>query len=103
MGTVFNYNNLNYILIAWIIKNKTVQMYNEFLTANIFIPLGMSNSEHDNGQNILIQKAYNYMRDYGKLVRNTYTNNLYIIGAVVLVQHLMILVQITAKHSSERL
>jgi CubicO group peptidase (beta-lactamase class C family) len=84
-GTVFNYNNSNYNLLAWIIENISGQTYNEFLTTNIFIPLGMSNSEYDNGQNILIQKAYNYMRDYGKLVRIPYTNNLFSIGAGALV------------------
>ena len=62
-GTVFNYNNSNYNLLAWIIENISGQTYNEFLTANIFIPLGMSNTEYDNGQNILKQKAYNYMHE----------------------------------------
>lgn len=84
-GTVFNYNNSNYNLLAWIIENISGLTYNEFLTANIFIPLGMSNSEYDNGQNIIIQKACNYMRDYGKLVRVPYTNNLFSIGAGALV------------------
>ena len=86
-GTVFNYNNSNYNLLAWIIENISGQKYNEFLTANIFIPLGMSNTEYDNGQNILIQKANNYMRDYGKFVRIPYTNNLFSIGAGALVSN----------------
>jgi len=84
-GTVFHYNNSNYNLLAWIIENISGQSYNDFLTANIFIPLGMSNSEYDDGQNILKQKASNYMYDYGKLVRIPYTNNLFSIGAGALV------------------
>lgn len=80
-GTVFNYNNSNYNLLAWIIENIAGQTYNEFLKTNVFMPLGMCNSEYDNGQSILMQKAYNYVRDYGKLVRAPYTNNLFSIGA----------------------
>lgn len=84
-GTVFNYNNSNYNLLAWIIENISGQTFNEFLTANIFIPLGMKNSEYDNGQNIIKNKANNYTRDYGKLVRVPYSNNLFHIGAGALV------------------
>lgn len=84
-GTVYNYNNSNYNLLAWIIENISGQTYNDFLTTNIFVPLGMSNSEYDNGQNILMNKASNYMRDYGKFVRIPYTNNLFSIGAGSLV------------------
>ena len=39
----------------------------------------------DDGQNIIPNKASNYMHDYGKLVRVSYTNNLYSIGAGALV------------------
>lgn len=84
-GAVYNYNNSNYNLLAWIIENVSGQTYNEFLTNSIFNPLGMCNSEYDNGQTILIHKASNYTRDYGELVKIPYTNNLYSIGAGALV------------------
>ena len=84
-GTVFNYNNSNYNLLAWIIEKISGQTFNEFLTTNIFIPLEMRNSEYDNGQNIIMHKANNYIRDYGKLVRTPYSNNLFHIGAGALV------------------
>ncbi len=45
----------------------------------------MNNTVFDNGQDIIPNKAGNYMHDYGVLVRVPYTNNLYRIGAGALV------------------
>lgn len=81
----FNYNNSNYTLLAWIIEYVSSQTYNEFLITNIFSQLGMNNSTYDNGQDIILNKANNYMRDYGILVKAPYTNNLFSIGAGSLV------------------
>lgn len=84
-GEEFDYNNSNYNLLAWIIEYVSGQTYNEFLQENIFSRIGMNNTVFDNGQNIIPNKASNYMRDYGILVRVPYTNNLYSIGAGALV------------------
>lgn len=84
-GEEFEYNNSNYNLLAWIIEHVSGQTYSEFLQENIFSKIGMNNTMFDNGQNIIPNKANNYMRDYGKLVRVPYTNNLYSIGAGALV------------------
>lgn len=84
-GEEFDYNNSNYNLLAWIIEHVSGQTYNEFLKEHIFSKLGMSNTVFDNGQDIIPNKAGNYMRDYGVLVRVPYTNNLYSIGAGALV------------------
>lgn len=84
-GKEFNYNNSNYTLLAWIIEYVSEQTYNEFLISNIFSVLGMNNSTYDNGQDIILNKANNYMRDYGVLVKVPYTNNLFSIGAGSLV------------------
>ncbi len=84
-GEEFCYNNSNYNLLAWVIENISGQTYNEFLTENIFSKLGMDSSTFDNGQAILQNKACNYMRDYGILVKVPYTNNLYGMGAGALV------------------
>ncbi len=84
-GEEFSYNNSNYSLLAWIIENVSGQAYNEFLVENIFSKLGMDDSIYDNGQDIILNKANNYMRDYGVLVRVPYTNNLFSIGAGALV------------------
>lgn len=84
-GEEFDYNNSNYNVLAWIIEHVSGQTYNEFLQENIFSKTGMNNTVFDNGQNIIKNKASNYMHDYGKLVRVPYTNNLYSIGAGALV------------------
>ena len=83
--TYFEYNNTNYTLLAWIIENVSGQTYSDFLTSNIFSPLGMNSSTYDNGQDIIMNKASNYMHDYGILVKVPYTNNLFGIGAGSLV------------------
>lgn len=80
-GESFNYNNSNYNLLVWIIENTTEQPYAEFLRENIFLPLGMENTEFDDGVVVLANKAQNYMHDYGKLVRVPYVNNLFLTGA----------------------
>lgn len=84
-GKVFNYNNSNYNLLAWIIENTAKQSYADFLRESIFLPLGMENTEFDNGVAVLANKANNYMHDYGKLVRVPYVNNLFLMGAGALV------------------
>lgn len=84
-GKEFDYNNSNYNLLAWIIEYVSGQTYNEFLEEHIFSKLGMHNTVFDNGQDILPNKASNYMRDYGAFVKVPYTNNLYSIGAGALV------------------
>ena len=80
-GKEFHYNNSNYTLLAWIIEHVSGQMYKDFLNSNIFAKLGMRNSAYDNGLDIIPNKASNYMRDYGVLVRVPYTNPLFGIGA----------------------
>ena len=84
-GEVFDYNNSNYTLLAWIIESVSGQTYKEFLAEHIFSRLGMVNSTYDNGQEILQNKAENYLNDYGVLVRAPYTNTLFGIGAGALV------------------
>ena len=84
-GRTFDYNNSNYNVLAWIIESVSGQTYHEFLKEHIFSKLGMNHTAFDNGQDILINTANNYIRDYGALVRVPYTNSLYAIGAGSLV------------------
>lgn len=84
-GETFGYNNSNYTLLAWIIETVSGQTYKEFLTEHIFSRLGMVSTTYDNGQEILQNKAENYLNDYGVLVRAPYTNPLFGIGAGALV------------------
>ena len=43
-GGVFTYNNSNYFLLAQIIENVSGMTYEEYLTENIFKPLGMDST-----------------------------------------------------------
>ena len=80
-GEAFEYNNSNYNLLAWMIEEVSGQPFHEFLGEHIFSRLGMMNTGFDNGQEILRNKANNYMHDYGTLVRVPYTNPLFGTGA----------------------
>ena len=86
-GKTFNYNNSNYNLLAWIIEHVSKQSYAEFLQENIFLPLGMTNTAFDDGMALHENKAYNYMHDYGNVVRVPYVNNLFLLGAGALVSN----------------
>lgn len=55
--------------------------YEKFLVENIFRPLGMNQTEVDDGIKILKNKADTYVRDYDKWVRAPYFNEKYSIGA----------------------
>lgn len=43
-GLKFDYSHSNYVLLAKIIESITKKKYQEFVTENIFIPLGMDNT-----------------------------------------------------------
>ena len=68
-GEYFDYNNSNYNLLAWIMESVSGQTYNAFLQEHIFSKLGMNDTIFDNGQDILLNKASNYIHDYGVLIR----------------------------------
>ncbi|MDE7218070.1 MAG: beta-lactamase family protein [Oscillospiraceae bacterium] len=84
-GERFDYNNSNYVLLAWIIETVSGQPYHIFLEENIFSRLGMENSSIDDGRTVLRNTAGNYMYDYGVLVRPPYTDPLFCTGAAGLV------------------
>ena len=86
-GESFNYNNSNYNLLAWIIEHVSKQSYADFLSENIFLPLGMLNTTFDDGLAVQGNKANNYMHDYGETVRVPYVNNLFLMGAGALVSN----------------
>ncbi len=77
-GKEFEYNNSNYNLLAWIIEYVSGLTYNEFLQENIFSKIGMNNTLLDNGQDIIPNKASNYMHDYGKLYLVRVNQNIHI-------------------------
>lgn len=66
-GQQFNYCNSGYILLAHIIEVVSESLFEDFLTQNIFLPLNMKNTGHDNHKTILKNRAAGYEFD-GTLV-----------------------------------
>jgi CubicO group peptidase (beta-lactamase class C family) len=53
-GARYRYSNSNYNLLAFIIEKVSGKSYGEFLTKNIFQPLGMNETANDDGSEELI-------------------------------------------------
>ncbi len=54
-GERYNYSNSNYNLLAYIIEKVSGKSYGEFLKANIFEPLGMKDTGHDEQAGTLLK------------------------------------------------
>ena len=60
-GTAYSYSNTGYNLLAEIVEIVTGNSFREWTDANIFKPLGMTNSHfHDDYEMILKNRAYSY-------------------------------------------
>lgn len=60
-GTEFRYSNSGYALLALIVERKSGLPFAEFLTENIFAPLGMDNSvAHQEEVSTVPNRAYGY-------------------------------------------
>lgn len=46
-GTVYEYSNLGYAILGLVIKNISNMPYQDYITKNIFLPLGMENTVFD--------------------------------------------------------
>ncbi len=73
-GEKFSYSNSGYVLLAAIIEKASGVSYEEFLTDNIFKPLGMQNTGVDKNLEILPGRASGYFLDKDKLVNAPYIN-----------------------------
>jgi CubicO group peptidase (beta-lactamase class C family) len=60
-GTKFAYSNSGYIMLALIIENASGMSYGEFLRQNVFDPIGMKDSGHDDSAAILKHRASGYI------------------------------------------
>ena len=56
-GTQWKYSNTGYFILGMLIEKLSGKNYSEFLTENIFIPLGMFNTGVDDGKKIIENKA----------------------------------------------
>ena len=59
-GARFSYSNSGYVLLSAIIEAASGQTYADFVTANLFAPLGMSDSGYDRHDAILPRRASGY-------------------------------------------
>lgn len=59
-GTKFSYSNSGYVVLGYLIEKMSGQSYGEFLTQNIFRPLGMQDSGMDDTAMILPKRAQGY-------------------------------------------
>ncbi|ESQ83775.1 serine hydrolase [Asticcacaulis benevestitus] len=59
-GEGWNYSNSGYVLLTAAIEKASGQTYTQFLTDNIFKPLGMDDTGYDNASTLLSHRASGY-------------------------------------------
>ncbi|MCB0630019.1 MAG: serine hydrolase [Saprospiraceae bacterium] len=59
-GSEFRYNNSGYYLLGMIIEKVSGMPYDDYLTENIFEPLGMKNSGFEHYRSVIPKKAQGY-------------------------------------------
>lgn len=67
-GTRWAYSNSGYVLLGLLIEKLGGMSYADFLSQNIFEPLGMRDSGYDDGQAVIPRLASGYRRGYGPIV-----------------------------------
>lgn len=81
LGTVYDYNNSNYNLLAWIIEYVSGEKYEDYIRDHIFLPLNMMSSEVDDGCKTINNRACNYVKDFDITIKCPYYNEKFSIGA----------------------
>jgi CubicO group peptidase (beta-lactamase class C family) len=69
-GTEFRYLGSGYTLLGFLIERISGKSYGEFLEENIFDPLGMKNSGHEDPSRILKNRATGYRQMPGEPITN---------------------------------
>ena len=80
-GIAYDYNNANYNLLAWIIEYVSGETYADFIRDHLFLPLGMMDSDVDDGCKPIRNKSSNYVRDFDDTVKCPYYNEKFSLGA----------------------
>ena len=73
-GTQWEYSNTGYYLLGMLIEKLSGKSYSEFLTENIFIPLGMFNTSVDDDKKIIENIASGYYLNRNDLIHCNYIN-----------------------------
>lgn len=93
-GEKYNYNNSGYYLLGLIIEKVSGTPYAEYLRQNIFAPLGMNDTDSDDGESIVKNRASGYYLGKDSVFRNSAYANIEILfsmgGAYSTVKDLLI-------------
>ena len=73
-GTQWNYSNTGYYILGMLIEELSGQKYSQFLSGNIFLPLGMLNTGVDDDKKIVENKASGYYLNGNDLIHCNYIN-----------------------------
>ena len=80
-GSAWNYTNMEYYLLAYVIQKVSGKAYGEYLTENIFKPLGMKDSGFASTLAIVPQMAEGYAREGNGLRHRDYFDRSLEVGA----------------------
>jgi CubicO group peptidase (beta-lactamase class C family) len=86
-GTVYDYNNANYNLLAWIIEYVSGEKYEDYLRNHLFLPLHMNNTVVDDGCKPIKNRSSNYVKDFAATIKCPYYNEKFSIGAGAIVSN----------------
>jgi len=73
-GERYQYSNSNYIVLGWLVEHLAGKSYAEFLTENIFGPLGMKDTGYDVNETVLPGRASGYMATAHGFVNAPYSD-----------------------------
>jgi len=59
-GEKWNYSNSGYVLLGYLLEKISGQTYPDFVTENIFKPLGMKDSGYDSNSPVILHRASGY-------------------------------------------
>jgi len=59
-GEKWKYSNSGYVLLGYLLEKISGQSYQDFVTQNIFKPLGMNDSGYDSNSTVIPHRAYGY-------------------------------------------
>lgn len=60
-GTDFKYSNSNYVLLGYIIEKLSGKPYEQYITDNIFTPVGMNNAFYDTPEKVIAGRISGYV------------------------------------------
>lgn len=73
-GTDFRYSNSGYILAGYILEKITGKSYEEYMSENIFKPLGMQHAYYDRAEKVVPNRARGYSESTGQITNAPFFN-----------------------------